>query len=87
MRELAGKTVFVTGGASGIGLALGRAIAGSRRYGSRLAHRRIAAASTTSVFGAHSARGHRAHLQRHPRYNFEAHCAGRDHCFRSAIKY
>lgn len=27
MRELAGKTAFVTGGASGIGLALGRAFA------------------------------------------------------------
>ena len=27
MQELAGKTVFVTGGASGIGLALGRAFA------------------------------------------------------------
>ena len=27
MRELAGKTAFVTGGASGIGLALGRALA------------------------------------------------------------
>jgi len=27
MRELAGKTGFVTGGASGIGLALGRALA------------------------------------------------------------
>jgi NAD(P)-dependent dehydrogenase (short-subunit alcohol dehydrogenase family) len=29
MRELAGKTGFVTGGASGIGLALGRAFAGA----------------------------------------------------------
>ena len=29
MRELAGKTAFVTGGASGIGLALGRAFAGA----------------------------------------------------------
>jgi NAD(P)-dependent dehydrogenase (short-subunit alcohol dehydrogenase family) len=29
MRELAGKTAFVTGGASGIGLALGRAFAQS----------------------------------------------------------
>jgi NAD(P)-dependent dehydrogenase (short-subunit alcohol dehydrogenase family) len=29
MRELAGKTAFVTGGASGIGLALGRALAGA----------------------------------------------------------
>ncbi len=29
MRELQGKTAFVTGGASGIGLALGRAFAGS----------------------------------------------------------
>ena len=27
MQELAGKTAFVTGGASGIGLALGRALA------------------------------------------------------------
>jgi NAD(P)-dependent dehydrogenase (short-subunit alcohol dehydrogenase family) len=27
MRELVGKTAFVTGGASGIGLALGRAFA------------------------------------------------------------
>jgi len=27
MRELAGKTAFVTGGASGIGFALGRAFA------------------------------------------------------------
>jgi NAD(P)-dependent dehydrogenase (short-subunit alcohol dehydrogenase family) len=27
MRELGGKTAFVTGGASGIGLALGRALA------------------------------------------------------------
>lgn len=30
MRDLAGKTVFITGGASGIGLALGRAFAGAR---------------------------------------------------------
>jgi NAD(P)-dependent dehydrogenase (short-subunit alcohol dehydrogenase family) len=29
MRELAGKTAFVTGGAGGIGLALGRAFAQS----------------------------------------------------------
>jgi NAD(P)-dependent dehydrogenase (short-subunit alcohol dehydrogenase family) len=29
MRELARKTAFVTGGASGIGLALGRAFAGA----------------------------------------------------------
>ena len=31
MRELAGKTAFVTGGASGIGLALGRAFAEAGR--------------------------------------------------------
>ena len=29
MRDLEGKTAFVTGGASGIGLAMGRAFAGA----------------------------------------------------------
>jgi NAD(P)-dependent dehydrogenase (short-subunit alcohol dehydrogenase family) len=44
MRELTGKTAFVTGGASGIGLPLGRAVAHRPDQLRWLSHRAVGAA-------------------------------------------